>query len=128
MRIEPVVVVTGMGRFTFQAEIAATEAERQRGLMYRDTLGAAEAMLFDFGNPRPANFWMKSTYVSLDLIFIRADGSVAGIHEKAAPESLAIIAMKEPVLGVLEVVAGTAARIGLKPGDRVEHPMFRPGD
>ncbi|HUF44262.1 MAG TPA: DUF192 domain-containing protein [Aestuariivirgaceae bacterium] len=123
-RIEPVVVETAQGRFTFTAEIADTPELRQRGLMFRHNVPEERAMLFDWGRVAPVSMWMRNTYVSLDMIFIAADGRVAKVAEATEPLSDATISSGEPVAAVLEVVAGTAQRIGLKPGDRVRHPMF----
>ena len=86
-----------------------------------------QGMLFDFGKPRPVQMWMKNTYISLDMIFIRADGTVIGIGADTVPLSEDTVGVAEPVKGVLEVVAGTAARIGLKPGDRIRHRIFGTG-
>lgn len=83
-------------------------------------------MLFDFERVGPVSMWMENTFISLDMIFIRADGTVARVAENTEPLSQRIIPSGEPVLAVLEVIAGTSKRIGLKAGDRVEHPMFRP--
>jgi hypothetical protein len=123
-RIEPVVVETAQGRFTFSAEIADTPELRQRGLMFRHNVPEERAMLFDWGRVAPVSMWMRNTYVSLDMIFIAADGRVAKVAEATEPLSEVTISSGEPVAAVLEVVAGTAERIGLKPGDRVLHPMF----
>ena len=123
-RIEPVVVETDQGRFTFTTEIADTPALRQRGLMFRHTLPEDRAMLFDWGKVEPVSMWMRNTHVSLDMIFIAADGEVVRIAEATEPYSDDIISSGVPVAAVLEVVAGTADRIGLEPGDRVHHPMF----
>jgi hypothetical protein len=82
-------------------------------------------MLFDWGEVQPISMWMRNTYVSLDMIFIAADGRVVRIAEATEPLSETTIPSGVPVAAVLEVVAGTADRIGLKPGDRVHHPMFR---
>jgi hypothetical protein len=123
-RIEPVVVETAQGRFTFSAEIADTPELRQRGLMFRHNVPEERAMLFDWGRVAPVSMWMRNTYVSLDMIFIAADGRVAKVAEATEPLSETTISSGEPVAAVLEVVAGTAERIGLKPGDRVLHPMF----
>jgi hypothetical protein len=123
-RIEPVVVETAQGRFTFSAEIADTPELRQRGLMFRHNVPEERAMLFDWGRVAPVSMWMRNTYVSLDMIFIAADGRVAKVAEATEPLSETTISSGEPVAAVLEVVAGTAERIGLKPGDRVRHPMF----
>ncbi len=124
LRVEPVTVETQGGKEIFKAEIADTPELRQKGLMFRKQLGADEGMLFDFGAPRPVHMWMKNTYISLDMIFIRKDGTVVAIGANTEPLSEAVVGVEEPVKGVLEVAAGTAARIGLKPGDRVHHPIF----
>lgn len=116
------VLVTASGRHTFRIEIAETPEQRARGLMHRTGLAADYGMLFDFGADRPVAFWMKNTPTALDMVFIRGDGVVAGIAEDTTPFSLESIASPAPVRFVLEVVAGTARRIGLKPGDRMEQP------
>jgi uncharacterized protein len=123
-RLEPVVIETSEGRFTFQTEIADTPELRQRGLMFRQRLPEDRAMLFDWHRVAPVSMWMRNTYVSLDMIFIAADGRVVKVAEATVPFSEDIISSGEPVAAVLEVVAGTAKRIGLEPGDRVHHPMF----
>jgi uncharacterized protein len=123
-RLEPVVIETDQGRFTFTAEIADTPELRRRGLMFRHHLPEDRAMLFDWGRVEPVSMWMRNTYVSLDMIFIAADGRVVRVAERTEPLSETTIASGVPVAAVLEVVAGTAERIGLKAGDRVHHPMF----
>ena len=115
---------TADGRFTFTAEIADTPELRQRGLMFRHQLPDDRGMLFDWGEVQPISMWMRNTYVSLDMVFIAADGRVVRIAEATEPLSETTIPSGVPVAAVLEVVAGTADRIGLKPGDRVHHPMF----
>lgn len=124
LRVEPVTVESQSGKEIFKAEIADTPGLRQKGLMFRKEMATDEGMLFDFGAPRPVHMWMKNTYISLDMIFIRADGTVIAIGANTEPLSEAVVGVEEPVKGVLEVVAGTAARLGLKPGDRVYHPIF----
>ena len=81
-------------------------------------------MLFDFKRAEPVAMWMQNTYIPLDMLFIRADGTVARIAQNTEPLSTRIIPSGEPVLGVLEVNAGTVARIGAKPGDKVQHSLF----
>ena len=125
-RREPVIIVTAAGQTEFSAEIADTDALQQYGLMFRYTLAADRAMLFDFGKARPVGMWMKNTYIALDMVFIRTDGTVASVAESTVPHSLEVIGSQEPVLAVLEVAAGTAQRLGLKPGDKVYHPIFKP--
>jgi uncharacterized protein len=118
-------IVTRNGVRTFTVELAATDAERSRGLMYRREVPEGTGMLFDFKQDLNITMWMKNTYVSLDMIFIRADGRIHRIAENTEPESEKIVAAGAPVRAVLEVVAGTARKLGIRPGDRVAHPMFR---
>ena len=122
---ETLEIVTRGGVRTFTVELAATDAERSRGLMYRREVPEGTGMLFDFKQDLNITMWMKNTYVSLDMIFIRADGRIHRIAENTEPESTKIIAAGAPVRAVLEVVAGTARKLGIRPGDRVAHPMFR---
>ena len=121
------VVETGGGRFPFTVELALTEAQHAQGLMDRKLLAPDHGMLFDFGRVRPAQMWMKNTYVALDMLFLAADGRVVNVAENTQPLSLAIVSSTGPVRGVLEVPAGTARRLGIKPGDRVVHPIFKAG-
>jgi hypothetical protein len=124
--LEPLVLVTPNGRHSFQVEVMRTAPERARGLMFRRHLPQDRGMLFDFERTEPVSMWMQNTYIPLDMIFIRADGTIARIAENTEPLSTRTIPSGEPVLSVLEVNAGTAARIGLRPGHRVEHPLFAP--
>lgn len=119
-------VVTASGaRHSFRVEIARTPDQQAQGLQGRKSLAADAGMLFDFGTPRPAAFWMKNTLVSLDMIFIGGGGEIVKIVRDTTPLSLAVIPSDEPVRAVLEVRAGTAARLGIKPGDTVEHRIFQ---
>lgn len=115
---------TASGPHRFALEMALTPEEQEQGLMFRKTLAADAGMLFDFGATRPVAFWMKNTLIPLDMLFIAADGRVADIHERAVPLSEATIEAKVPVRAVLEVNGGTVARLGIKPGDVVHHPIF----
>jgi uncharacterized membrane protein (UPF0127 family) len=107
-------------------EVMRTEPEREHGLMDRRYLPADRGMLFEFDREQNIMMWMKDTYIPLDMIFISKAGVVTHIHENAEPLSEAIIPSHGPVFGVLEVNAGYARKIGLKPGDLVRHPMFTP--
>ncbi len=120
-------IVTQAGaRHEFQLEIANTPESRSRGLMFRRELPDGRGMLFDFGaRETEISMWMKNTYIPLDMIFIRADGRIRRIAENTTPHSEETIPSGGPVKGVLEVIAGTARRLGLAAGDRVEHPFFR---
>jgi hypothetical protein len=125
MKVETVTVVTASGKTAFEAEIAETAEQRATGLMFRRHLPADRAMLFDFGKTRPVSMWMKNTLIPLDMIFIAADGRVEGIIA-AKPYSTEVLTVDVPVRAVLEVAGGTAQRIGLARGDRVEHRIFKP--
>jgi uncharacterized protein len=124
-KVEPLTIVSGSARHAFQVEVMREEADRAQGLMYRRSLAPDRGMLFDFGRVEPVSMWMKNTYLSLDMLFIRPDGTIARIAADTEPLSTRTISSGEPVNGVLELPAGTAARLGIKAGDRVEHPMFR---
>ena len=117
-------IATKTGVHIFSVEMATTEDERQKGLMYRRELADGKGMLFDFSPEQQISMWMKNTYISLDMIFIRADGRISRIAENTEPESTAIISSGGLARGVLEVPAGTAQKYGIAPGDRVSHPMF----
>ena len=122
--IQPLEIVTKTGVQVFSVEMATTEEEKQTGLMYRKELADGKGMLFDFNPEQEVSMWMKNTYVSLDMIFIRADGRILRIAENTEPLSTKIISSKGPARAVLEVVAGTAQKYGIRPGDRVGHPLF----
>ena len=118
-------IASKTGVHVFAVEMATTDAERSRGLMHRRSLPAGHGMLFDFKQDQVIAMWMRNTYISLDMIFIRSDGTIARIAESTQPLSERIISSGVPVRAVLEVIAGTARRLGLAPGDRVAHAMFR---
>jgi uncharacterized membrane protein (UPF0127 family) len=117
--------VTASGTHRFLVWIAADDRSRQRGLMFVRELPGDRGMLFLFEHPQEAAFWMKDTYLSLDLVFIEPAGSVVNIAPDARPFSLDPISSDGPVIAVLEVPAGTARRIGLAPGDRISLPTLR---
>ena len=112
-------------RFEFQVEMAVKPEQRSQGLMFRDSLSEEDrGMLFDFGKPQRAAMWMRNTYVPLDMLFIDAQGRITQIAADTQPLSDAVIASREPVRAVLELRGGVSAKLGIKPGDRVIHPMF----
>ena len=121
---EPLTIVSQSGRHAFAVEVARSDADRAQGLMYRRSMPPDRGMLFDFQRVQPLSMWMQNTYIPLDMLFIRADGTIARIAENAEPLSTRTIPSGEPVLAVLELNGGTAARLGIKAGDRVEHPIF----
>jgi uncharacterized membrane protein (UPF0127 family) len=117
-------IVSKSGVHVFSVEVMRTPEEKAKGLMYRRELPEGRGMLFDFSPEQPVQMWMKNTYIPLDMIFIRADGRILRIAENTTPESEAIIPAGGSVRGVLEVIAGTAKKYGIAPGDRVAHPLF----
>ena len=123
-QLSELVIESATGRHAFTVEVADTPEERARGLMFRRTLGANRGMLFDYRHVRPAAMWMKNTILPLDILFIAADGRVVNIAQYTVPGSLDTIPSHGPVRAVLEINAGTVARLGIAPDDRVVHRIF----
>jgi hypothetical protein len=125
--VERLTITTASGaRHEFVVELAVTPEQRSRGLMFRRELPDRRGMLFDFGpGETDVSMWMRNTYIPLDMVFIRADGTIRHIAADTVPFSETIIPSTGPVKGVLEVIAGTCRRLGIVPGDRVEHRYFR---
>jgi uncharacterized membrane protein (UPF0127 family) len=119
-------IATSTGEHSFQVEIAQDDATRERGLMDRRYMAADHGMLFEFDRDAPASFWMKNTYIPLDMIFIARSGLVTHIVANAEPLSERVIPSGGPCAAVLELNGGTAAAIGLKVGDKIRHPFFKP--
>ena len=124
--LQPLEIVTASGVHPFAVELVDNDADRAKGLMYRKELPEGRGMLFDFKREQEVSFWMQNTYIPLDMIFIRGDGRILRIQENAEPLSTRLIPSGGPVMGVLEVIGGTARKLGIKPGDRVAHAIFRP--
>ena len=118
-------IVTATGRHVFQVEIANNDATREHGLMDRRYMAADHGMLFEFDREAPVSFWMKNTYIPLDMIFIAPSGVVTHIAANAEPLSERVIPSGSPCIAVLELNGGMAASIGLKVGDKVRHPFFK---
>ncbi len=116
------VLHTDDGTYSFDVEVADTDEERQKGLMFRQELADEEGMLFDFHEERQVAFWMRNTFIPLDMIFIAADGTVRNVHANARPQDPTSIPSDGPVRFVLEIPGGRAAEIGLDAGDTLEHP------
>jgi uncharacterized membrane protein (UPF0127 family) len=118
-------IESGGQRHKFSIELADTDERRTLGLMYRTSLAADAGMLFDFKMDQPVIMWMRNTRLPLDMLFITRDGRIANIAQRTVPFSETSIYSSGPVRAVLELNGGTAERLGIKPGDRVFHPMFR---
>jgi len=119
-------VETASSQYRFDVEIADDAAERAEGLMYRKTLAENAGMLFLYPQPQPVQFWMKNTVLSLDIVFVRADGTIARIAADTTPMSEDLIPSGEPVRAVLEVKAGTMRELGVKVGDRLRNATYFP--
>jgi uncharacterized membrane protein (UPF0127 family) len=115
-----VTIDTGARPLPFRVEVAVTSAEHERGLMYRQHLDADAGMLFVFGEPRQQVFWMKNTYIPLDMIFIGADKRIVGIVENAVPETETPRQVAGPSQYVLEIGGGLSGRLGIRSGQLVE--------
>ena len=124
--IETLEIVTAGGTRSVQVEIAKDDAARQRGLMYRRFMPSEHGMLFEFEREAPQSFWMKNTYIPLDMIFISQTGVVTNIVANAEPLSERVIPSGPPCAAVLELNGGAAAAMGMKVGDIVRHPFFKP--
>ena len=111
-------------RHDFNVEMALTPAQQTVGLMFRPSVPTDGGMLFDWGAERPSDMWMRNTVSSLDMVFIKQDGTVRRIAENTTPQSLAVIPSQGPVRATLELAAGTARRLDIRPGDRVEQRIF----
>jgi uncharacterized membrane protein (UPF0127 family) len=116
----PLTIHSGSADHRFTVEVARTPAEQETGLMNRQSLAPDRGMIFPYDPPQMAAFWMKNTLIPLDMIFVRADGSVAGIAANTVPLSLEPVPSGEPVAAVLEIAGGRSAELGLRPGDKVE--------
>lgn len=112
--------------WTFHVDLAVTPAQRSHGLMFRKTMADDEGMLFLYTREAPRSFWMKNTYLPLDIIFLDRHGVIVSIAADARPLDETTIPSGAPAAGVLEVLAGTSRRLGLEPGDRVIHRAFDP--
>ena len=122
--LQPLEIASKSGVHVFAVELASTPEEQAKGLMFRRQLPEGQGMLFDFHQEQPTSFWMKNTYIPLDMIFIRGDGRILRIAENTVPLSEALVPSGGAVRAVLEVNAGTARKLGIAAGDRVAHSIF----
>lgn len=103
----------------FEVWIANTPLRQEQGLMFVRDLPASQGMLFPQDSPQVAHFWMKNTYIPLDMVFVGADGRIAKIIANARPFSLDVLSSDVPVIAVLEIAGGEAKQLGIGVGDRV---------
>jgi uncharacterized membrane protein (UPF0127 family) len=116
----PLTITSAGHTHRFTVEIARTEDEQATGLMNRSSLAPDRGMIFPFEPPRDASFWMKNTLIPLDMIFVRADGSIANIEANTVPLSLQPVYSAGAVAAVLEIAGGRSAELGIKAGDKVK--------
>ena len=116
------------GQASFRVEIADDDAERGRGLMFREELARGAGMLFVYDRPQPVSFWMRNTLIPLDMIFIGPEGRVTRVHENAVPLDETSISGGDGVLAVLEINGGLSQRMGIDVGSEVRHPAFEGED
>ena len=119
LRQVPLTITSASGVHRFTVDIAATPQQQETGLMFVKRLAPDRGMIFPYDPPRPVAFWMHNTLIPLDMVFIRADGSIARIAT-AKPLDDTPVPSGEPVAAVLEIAGGRAAQLGIVPGDRVE--------
>ncbi|HEY1708463.1 MAG TPA: DUF192 domain-containing protein [Rhizomicrobium sp.] len=115
---------TPKGPAQFQMEIAADQKSQEQGLMYRTKMAPNAGMLFDLHVPQPVAFWMKNTYLPLDIVFVRADGTISTVEPNAIPMSTDSIPSAEPVRAVIELNGGRAHDLGIVPGAQVHGSIF----
>jgi uncharacterized membrane protein (UPF0127 family) len=120
--VETISIDTKAGPHSFSVEVAADDESREKGLMYRKTMAPDAGMLFDFHTPQLVSFWMENTILPLDMLFVRADGTIARIKANATPYSRENIPSGEPVQLVIELNAGRAAALGITEGAKVHAP------
>lgn len=123
-RREPMTIVTAGGPKVLQVEIADSDPERTKGLMFRRSMAPDDGMLFDFQAEKPLYFWMKNTYIPLDMLFMAKDGTIIAIAANTTPLSEEPVGPGAPSLAVLELNAGRAAELGIHPGDKAQHRIF----
>jgi uncharacterized protein len=122
-------VISGHGgpEHVFNVEMALTGEQQTVGEMFRTSIPADGGMLFDWGIPRESQMWMRNTLVSLDMVFINADGTIRSIAESTTPRSLAVIDSRGPVRATLELAGGTTAKLDIRVGDTVKQRIFGNG-
>jgi uncharacterized protein len=122
--VSSITVETHGGLKVFRVEVAADPQSQEQGLMYRRDLKPNAGMLFEFHSSMMLSFWMKNTFLPLDMLFIRSDGTISTIAANTTPFSSARIDSAEPVCAVLEINGGRARELGIRSGDRVHAAIF----
>jgi len=121
---DQLVIESESGAHRFEVELAVSPEQRAQGLMFRERMAADAGMLFLYSADQPISMWMKNTLIPLDMVFVAADGRIVHVAERAVPGSMATISSGQPARAVIELNGGTAARLKIKPGDRVLYRSF----
>ena len=124
-KLDEVRIKTGSSEHVFQTELALDGPSQTKGLMFRREMPADQGMLFIYDTEHVVNMWMKNTVLPLDMLFMKQDGTISRIARHTEPFSLAVVSSVEPVIGVLELNAGTADRLSIQVGDRMIHPLLK---
>ncbi len=124
--VERLSIESARGEQVFQVEVVKEERDRNRGLMFRRHMATDHGMLFDYDPPQEISFWMKNTYIPLDIIFVGTDGRIITIAANTKPLDQTPLPSNGVIRGVLEINGGLSAKLGIKVGDRVRHRLFEP--
>jgi uncharacterized membrane protein (UPF0127 family) len=120
----PLTIMAENGTHEFLVEEAKTLDQQARGMMWRDSMGDNEGMIFEFEEPKVATIWMKNTAIPLDILFVRSNGKILKIEHMAQPYKLRSASSEAVIASVVELKGGRALELGIKPGDTVKHPFF----
>ncbi|MCH8172080.1 MAG: DUF192 domain-containing protein [Proteobacteria bacterium] len=123
--VSRVIIETETGSLEFEAEMAITWEQQRMGLMFRREMAENRGMLFYYPSPQKVSFWMKNTYLPLDIIFIRSGGEITSIARDTVPHSLNPVGSEGLITGVFEINAGLTEKLGIREGDLVRHEIFR---
>ena len=123
-RLETLVITSGDQKHSFSIEVAETEQQKSLGLMFRKSWDPGKGMLFPYAKPQELTMWMRNTYIPLDMVFIKANGTIHRIAENTEPFSEDIVASQGAVTAVLELAGGVTRKLGIKAGDSVQHRHF----
>ena len=123
-RLETLVITSGDQKHSFSIEVAETEQQKSLGLMFSKSLDPGKGMLFPYAKPQELTMWMRNTYIPLDMVFIKANGTIHRIAENTEPFSEDIVASQGEVTAVLELAGGVTRKLGIKAGDSVQHRHF----
>ena len=124
LREEKLTIASGGKTYQISVEVAETERQKAIGLMFRKFLSPDKGMLFPYPQPQELTMWMRNTYIPLDMLFIKADGTIHRIAQNTEPFSEEVVASKGDVTAVLELAGGVTKSLGIKPGDKVVHRHF----